>query len=60
MLGVRKEIWEWMVLSLEGEHKTLFCAHLVCECDKWDIQQLYKTVRDFLHTENYREYGERM
>ena len=60
MVGVRKEIWEWMVLSLEGEHKTLFCAHLVRECDKWDIQQLYKTVKDFLHTENYREYGERM
>ena len=60
LLGMRKEIWEWMVLSLEGEHKTLFCAHLVRECDKWDIQQLYKTVREFLHTENYREYGERM
>jgi hypothetical protein len=60
LLGVRKEIWEWMVLSIEGEHKTLFCAHLVRECDKWDIQQLYKEVRDFLHTENYREYGERM
>ena len=38
-----------MVLFLEGEHKTLFCAH-----------QEYKTVREFLHTENYREYGERM
>ena len=58
LLGMRKEIWEWMVLSLEGEHKTLFCAHLVR--DKWDIQQLYKTVREFLHTENYREYEERM
>ncbi len=49
-----------MVLCIQGEHNTLFCAHLVRECDKWDIQQLYKTVREFLHTENYREYGERL
>ena len=60
LLGVRKEIWEWMILCIEGEHKTLFCAHLVRECDKWDVQQLYKAVKDFLQTENYREYGERM
>ena len=38
VLGVRKEIWEWMVMCVEGEHKNLFCAHLVRECDKWDIQ----------------------
>ena len=60
ILPMRKEIWEWVVTCVSGEHKNLFCTHLVRECDKWDIQQLYRHVKDFLHTENYREYGERL
>lgn len=60
LLQARKEIWDWCVLCVQGEHKNLFCAHLVKECDKWDIQQLYTLVKQFLHTENYREYGERL
>ena len=56
----RKEIWDWVVLCIEGEYRNLFCAHLVRECDKWDIQQLYRVVKEFLHTENYREFGQRI
>ena len=37
LLSVRKEIWDWMVVCVEGEKKNLFCAHLVRETDKWDI-----------------------
>ena len=40
--SVRKEIWEWAVLCVQGEQKTLFCQHLVGDIDKWDIYQLYQ------------------
>ncbi len=60
LLGIRKEIWEWVVMCVEGEEKNLFCTHLVREVDKWDIHLLFRNVRDFLHTENYKEYGTRL
>jgi len=60
LLSVRKEIWDWTVSCVQGEEKNLFCAHLVREVDKWDIHQLYRQVRDFLNTENYKEYGQRL
>jgi hypothetical protein len=60
LLPNRKEIWDWFVLCVQGEHKNLFCAHIVRECDKWDIQHLYREVKGFLNTENYREFGERI
>ena len=44
---MRKEIWDWMVLCIEGEKKNLFCAHLVREVDKWDISQLGHTSKEF-------------
>jgi hypothetical protein len=60
VLGIRKEIWDWAVVCVQGEQKNLFCSHLVREVDKWDIHQLFRNVRDFLHTENYKEYGNRL
>ena len=60
LLSVRKEIWDWAVLCVGGENKNLFCAHLLREIDKWDIQQLSQVVKEFLQTENYREYGSRL
>jgi hypothetical protein len=60
LLSVRKEIWEWAVLCVQGEKKTLFCQHLVGDIDKWDIYQLYLSVKKFLHTENYRDVGMKM
>ena len=38
----------------------MFCAHLVREVDKWDISQLFTQVKNFLHTENYREFGKKL
>jgi hypothetical protein len=60
LLCVRKEIWDWCVSCIEGENKKFFCAHLVRDMDKWDIQDLLKTVKEFLQTENYKEYGQRI
>ena len=60
LLQFRKELWDWMVQCVEGEKKTLFCAHIVRECDKWDVYQLFNQVKTFLHTENYREFGGRI
>ena len=60
LLSVRKEIWDWMVLCVQGEKKDLFCAHLVRVADKWDIHQLFLQVKNFLHTENYREFGKKL
>ena len=57
---MRKEIWDWCELCIEGEKKDLFCAHLLREVDKWDINQLIRDVKEFLQTENYREYGTRL
>lgn len=60
LLSVRKEIWDWMVICVGGENKNLFCAHILRETDKWDIFHLFRSVKDFLQTENYREYGTRL
>jgi hypothetical protein len=60
LLRVRKEIWDWAVECVQGKEKKLFCAHLLRETDKWDLHQLYRNIRDFLQTENYREYGQRL
>ena len=60
LFRVRKDIWDWCVLCIEGEKKDLFCAHLLREVDKWDINQLIRDVKEFLQTENYREYGTRL
>ena len=60
LLRVRKDIWDWCVLCIQGENRNLFCAHLLREVDKWDIHQLLRDVREFLQTENYREYGTRL
>ncbi len=60
ILQTRKEIWDWSVLCVEGEKKNLFCAHLLKDLDKWDINQLNTTIKTFLQTENYREYGQRL
>jgi hypothetical protein len=60
ILQARKEIWDWSVLCVEGEKKNLFCAHLLRDIDKWDINQLNTTIKTFLQTENYREYGQRL
>ena len=49
-----------MVQCVQGEEKNLFCTHLLRQVDKWDIHQLYRTIRDFLNTENYKEYGQRL
>ena len=50
-----------MVVCVKGEkEKQLFCGHLVRECDKWDIQQLYNMIKTFLHTENCKVFGERI
>ena len=60
LLYNRKEIWDWVVLCVQGENKKLFCAHLVRECDKWDIHQLYIRLKNFLSTENYQVFGGRI
>src|SRR6185437_3356386 len=63
LLAVRKEIWSWCVLCVEGEkteREKLFCSHILGETDKWDIQHLYKNLQEFLQTENYKVYGERI
>jgi hypothetical protein len=60
LLSVRKEIWDWVVECVQGEKKDLFCTHLLREVDKWDIHLLYRNVRDFLNTENYKEFGQRI
>ena len=46
--------------SIEGENKNLFCVHIIRETDKWDINQLHQSLKQFLQTENYKEYGERI
>ena len=50
LLAVRKEIWSWCVLCVEGEkteREKLFCSHILGETDKWDIQHLYKIYKNF-------------
>ena len=61
LLLVRKEIWAWMVKCIEGpEKEKLFCYHVLRETDKWDIFSLFKNVKEFLHTENYKMYGQKL
>ena len=51
----------WMVKCIEGpEKEKLFCYHVLRETDKWDIFSLFKNVKEFLHTENYKMYGQKL
>ena len=50
-----------MVKCIEGpEKEKLFCYHVLRETDKWDIFSLFKNVKEFLHTENYKMYGQKL
>jgi len=39
LLQVRKDIWDWAVMCVEGEKRDLFCSHVVRNVDKWDVNQ---------------------
>ena len=44
----RKAFWDFMVKSVVGVEKNLFCSHLVKQSDKYDVAYLFKLVSDFL------------
>ena len=57
LLQVRKDIWDWAVMCVEGEKRDLFCSHVVRSVDKWDINQLHTRLQKFLGAESFRDYG---
>jgi hypothetical protein len=56
----RKAFWDFMVKSVVGVEKNLFCSHLVKQSDKYDVAYLFKLVSDFLIRESFQTIGKRV
>ena len=55
-------MWDWMVLTIQGSEQghPLFYSHLLAKADRYDVNQLYKLVTDFLEAENFLVFGQKI